>query len=228
MTKMKMTNNKVRETSGKRRESGVIANDQLKKIIGGIMEEEGRDKMYEERGVGLRKKEKETIDKTIDKGNLGRDEKVKDGGAGPGETVKGKGASQGQDTGDFDGSHHYPLVGPRPEEAPDIDNSTIVQCTGTERSPVRPLDVMNNALYSQHLEEGRSDEVQDASGRGTRQGEAYKGGEGGRSAKRKGAGRKYEGYKGGGAGGCAKREDKGAGRGAGGRRVQGRGSGAGR
>ena len=42
---MKLTNTKVRETIGKRRESGVIANDQLKKIIGGIMEEEGRDKM---------------------------------------------------------------------------------------------------------------------------------------------------------------------------------------
>ena len=72
---------------------------------------------------------KETIAKTNDKGNLGRDEKGKDGGAGPGEKVKGKGASQGQDTRDFDGSHHYPQVGPRPEEAPDIDNSTLVQCT---------------------------------------------------------------------------------------------------
>ena len=72
--------------------------------------------------------------------------------------------------------------------------------------------MMNNALYSQHLEEGRSDEVQDTSGRGTRQGEAYEGGEGGRSTKRKGAGRKCDGYKGGGAGRCAKREDKGVGR----------------
>ena len=72
---------------------------------------------------------KETIAKTNDKGNLGRDEKykdrgaglsktVKDGGAGPGKTVKGKGASQGQDTGDIDGSSYYPLVSPRPEEAP--------------------------------------------------------------------------------------------------------------
>jgi hypothetical protein len=113
---------------------------------------------------------KETIAKTIDKGNLGRDEKykdggaglskmVKDGGAGPGETVKGEGASQGQDTGDIDSSHYYPLVSPRPEEAPDIDNSTVVQCTGAERSPVNPLDVMNNALYSQHLEDGKGDDV---------------------------------------------------------------------
>ena len=59
---------------------------------------------------------KETIAKTNDKGNKGRDEKykdggaglskrVKDGGGGPGETVKGKGVSQGQDTEDIDGSH---------------------------------------------------------------------------------------------------------------------------
>ena len=37
-----------------------------------------------------------------------------------------------------DGSYSYPLVNPRPEEAPDIDNSTLVQCTGKERSPVHP------------------------------------------------------------------------------------------
>ena len=150
MTKMKTTNNKVRETSGRRRGSDVSANNQLKKIIGGIREEEGEDKMYEDRGEELRKKEKKTIDKKSDKGNLGRDKKGKDGGAGPDEKVKGKGASQGQDTKDIDGSHYYPLVDPRPEEAPDSDNSTLVQCTGTGRSPVHPLDVMDNALYSQH------------------------------------------------------------------------------
>ena len=43
------------------------------------------DKMYEDRGEGLRKKEKETIDKKSDKGNLGRDKKGKDGGAGADE-----------------------------------------------------------------------------------------------------------------------------------------------
>ena len=104
-------------------------------------------------------KVKETTAKRNDKGNKGRGEKYKDGGAGPGEMVKGKGVSQGQDTEDIDGSHYYPLVDPRPEEAPDIDNSTVVQCTGAERSPVHPLNVMDNALYSQHLEDGKRDDV---------------------------------------------------------------------
>ena len=90
--------------------------------------------------------------------------------------MKDKGASQGQDTGVTDGSHSYPLVDPRPEEAPDIDNSTVVQCTGAERSPVHPLDVMDNALYSQHLEDEKRDDVQEASGRGARQGDVYEGG----------------------------------------------------
>ena len=126
--------------------------------------------------------------------------------------MKGKGANQGQDTGDIDGSHYYPLVGPRPEEAPDIDNSTVVQCTGAERSPVHPLDVMNNALYSQHWGDGKSDDVRDARGRGTRQGEEYEGGGGGRSSKMKGAGRNGDVYKGGGAGLSAKMKDEGAGR----------------
>ena len=58
-----------------------------------------------------------------------------------------------------DGSHSYPLVDPRPEEAPDIDDSTVVQCTGTERSTVHPLDVMDNALYSQHQEDKKRDDV---------------------------------------------------------------------
>ena len=44
--------------------------------------------------------------------------------------MKGKGASRGQDTGVIDGCHSYPLVDPRPEEAPDIYDSTTVQYTG--------------------------------------------------------------------------------------------------
>ena len=67
MTRMKLTNTKVKETIAKRRESGRRTNDQLKKIIGGILGEEGKDKMYEERGAGMRKKGKETNGK----GNLG-------------------------------------------------------------------------------------------------------------------------------------------------------------
>ena len=82
MTKMKLTNTKVRETIGKRRESGVMANDQLKKIIGGILGEEGKDKMYEESGAGMRKKGKETNGKGNTGGDEG-DEGHKDEGAGP-------------------------------------------------------------------------------------------------------------------------------------------------
>ena len=128
MTRMKLADTKVKETIAKRRESGVMANDQLK-IIGGILGEEGRDRMYKEGGAGLRKKEK----KTNGKGNFGgdkKDEGHKDkvaglngrkegGGVGRGETVKGEGASQGQDTGDIDGCYSYPLVEPRLEEVHD-------------------------------------------------------------------------------------------------------------
>ena len=81
MTKTKVADTKVKETIAKRRESGVMTNDQLKKIIGGILGEEGRDRMYEEGRAGLRKKGKETNGE----GNLGgdaRDEVHKDEGTG--------------------------------------------------------------------------------------------------------------------------------------------------
>ena len=52
-----------------------------------------------------------------------------------------------------DGSHYYLLVDPRPGEAPDYDNSTLVLCTGADRSTTHYLDVMDNALYSQHLKD---------------------------------------------------------------------------
>ena len=118
---------------------------------------------------------KETTAGRSNKGNKGRGEMYKDGGAGPAEKVKGKGVSQGQDTEGNDGSRYYPLVDPRPEEAPDCDNSTLVQCTGTGRSPVHPLDVMDNAIHSQHpKDEGAGKSVG-----------MYKGGGVGRSAKKK-------------------------------------------
>ena len=44
----------------------------------------------------------------------------------------------------------YPLVDPRPEEAPDITHSTVVQSTGTDGSNIDPPSVMNNLLNSQH------------------------------------------------------------------------------
>ena len=99
----------------------------------------------------------------------------KDGGTGPGEMVKGKGKSQGYDTKGNDGSRNYLLVDPRPGEAPDYDNSTLAQCTGTGRSPVQTLDVLDNALHSQHLKD-------EGTGRGVGM---YKGGGVGRSAKKK-------------------------------------------
>ena len=61
---------------------------------------------------------------------------------------------------------------------------------------------MDNTLYSQHLEDGKRDDVQDASGQGTRQGEGYEGGEVGRSDK----------YEDKGAGLSAKKKNEGAGR----------------
>ena len=87
------------------------------------------------------------------------------------ETLKGKGASRGQDTRDIDGSYSYPLVDPRPEEAPDIDDSTVVQCTGADRSLVHPLDMMDKTLYSRHLEDEERDDDQDTDGPGARQDE---------------------------------------------------------
>ena len=72
---------------------------------------------------------------------------------------------------------------------------------------------MDNAPYSQHLEDEEHDDVQDASGRGARQGKVYEGGEVGRSAKKdEGVGRNGDVYKGGGVGLSVKMEDKGAGR----------------
>ena len=89
--------------------------------------------------------------------------------------VKGKGKSKGHNTKGNDGSRYYLLVDPRPGEAPDYDNSTLVQSTGTGRSPVHNLDVMDNALHSQHLKD-------EGAGRGAGM---YKGGGVGRSAKKK-------------------------------------------
>ena len=56
MTRIRLTNTRGRETVAKRREGGVTANYQMRKIIGGILGEEGKDRMYEERGAGRRKK----------------------------------------------------------------------------------------------------------------------------------------------------------------------------
>ena len=52
MTKTKLANTKVKETIGKVRENGMMANDQLKKIIKGILGEEGGGEDVQGRGSG--------------------------------------------------------------------------------------------------------------------------------------------------------------------------------
>ena len=194
MTRTKRTNTKGRETVAKMRERGVTTNYQMRRIIGGILGEEGKDRMYEERGAGRRKKgpagQDETKaedkpagldgDETKDKpAEMSKDEnKVKKEEQGykrpvitqkkenPNETkdkyqaktgIKNNEGGTRSDTEDqragTDGSHNYLLVDPRPGEAPEDDNSTIVQSTGTGRSPINTLDVMDNALQSQHLKD---------------------------------------------------------------------------
>ena len=85
-----------------------------------------------------------------------------------------KGKSKGHDTKGNDGSRYYLLVDPRPGEAPDYDNSTLVQNTGTGRSLVHNRDVMDNTRHSQHLKD-------EGAGRGAG---TYEGGGVGRSAKK--------------------------------------------
>ena len=118
----------------------------------GIQGEDGRDEMYKDEGAGL-------------------SGMVEGGGAGLGDAVKGEGVRRGQDTGDINATYSYPLVGPRPEEAPDIDDSTVVQCTGADGSLVHPLDVMDNPPYSQHQEDDEHDDEQDANHLGAGQGD---------------------------------------------------------
>ena len=47
MTRTKLTNTKGRETVAKMREGGMTTNYQMRRIIGGILAEEGKDRMYE-------------------------------------------------------------------------------------------------------------------------------------------------------------------------------------
>ena len=54
---------------------------------------------------------------------------------------------------DTKGGNNYPLVDPRPEEAPDNDdNGTLEQSTGTEGSTEHTSDVINKTPYSQYLD----------------------------------------------------------------------------
>jgi hypothetical protein len=64
--------------------------------------------------------------------------------------VKDPAKIRGQDTEDNGGRYSYPLVDPRPEEVLIIDDSTVVQSTGAERS-LAPIHVVKiNPPYSQH------------------------------------------------------------------------------
>ena len=137
-----MTDTKVKETIARVQVGdGTMTSDQPRKMIKEIWGEDGRDEKNEDKGAGL--------SGTVEGGGVGR-----------GEAVKGEGVRRGQDTGDTDGCYSYPLVVPRLEEAPDIDHSTVVQCTGADRSLGQPHNVMDNPLYSQHLEgEEREDTI---------------------------------------------------------------------
>jgi hypothetical protein len=64
MTRTKAADTKGRETNGKRRESKGKARGQMKKIIKGILGVTGKDRMYEEKGEGRRKKGPAGQDKT--------------------------------------------------------------------------------------------------------------------------------------------------------------------
>ena len=50
---------------------------------------------------------------------------------------------------DIDTSYSYPLALPRLVEAPNYDSSTVVQCTGQDRSPTGPRTLVNPP-YTQH------------------------------------------------------------------------------
>ena len=115
-----------------------------------------------------------------------------------------KGKSKGPNTKGNDGSPYYLLVDPRPGEAPDYDNSTLVQSTGTGRSLVSNRDVMDNTLQSQHLKsagtyegegggQGEEDrEEQGGLGKGRRQVQGQRSGAGRREEGRDGRGQQEE------------------------------------
>ena len=77
-----------------------------------------------------------------------KDNNIKDGNV---KTNNGQDIdAKGSDAKDTDGGNSYPLVDPRPEEAPDSTHSTVVQSTGADGSNVDSLSVRDNPLYSQH------------------------------------------------------------------------------
>ena len=55
MTRTKQTNTRRKETNDRRRDSGARTDSQMRRIIRGILGEQGKDRMYEERGAGRSK-----------------------------------------------------------------------------------------------------------------------------------------------------------------------------
>ena len=169
MARRTQTNTGRRETNDRRRENDVRTNrtnSQMKRIIKGILGEQGKDKTYEERGAGKRQhKDKhgpagQDKTKTEDKdGPAGRDRtKTEDTPGGrEGTATKDRtadrsgGARPDQGPGGSNGRYYYPLVMPGLGEAP--DNSTLAQCTGTARSTVHYQDTKDNPPNPQHQED---------------------------------------------------------------------------
>ena len=119
MARTKAAETKGRETIAKRRENDGKASGQMRMIIVGILGEKGKDKMYEEREAGTRKKGKETKGE----GNTGRDEGDKGHKEEErGETEKDGGAHPDQDTRGSNSHYPYPLV--KPGRGEDLDNSS--------------------------------------------------------------------------------------------------------
>ena len=67
---------------------------------------------------------------------------------------------------DTNGSDSYPLVDPRPEEAPDNDYSSLEQSTGTDGSTAHTIGVINNQPHTQHLKDEKPHKDQDATNPG--------------------------------------------------------------
>ena len=86
MTRMNQNDTGRRETNDRRSESGAMADSQMRRIIRGILEEQGKDRMCEERGAGRRKKGPAGQDGDKNKDETEGQEKDKDGPAGRDET----------------------------------------------------------------------------------------------------------------------------------------------
>ena len=137
MTRTNQTNTRRRETKDRRRENGARTESQMRRIIGGILGEQGKDRMYEERGAGKKvegpagpngdKIKDDPEGQNEDKEGPGGRDKTKNRPEG-----KNGGAHPDQDTGGSNSRNSYPLVMPERGKVP--DNSTSEQSTGRDRT----------------------------------------------------------------------------------------------